>query len=167
MKINEENANEWDDKTGEGEGGQGEGGLGGKIHFKFSDAAMLPPRDDALPPSEIRRLLTVHKEIHKQRVDRQKLTRKEREALKEGPKHLQEGYRQALSGGGGGSSYKRHPISNKAQFSGIDKQTIGIPSEFDAETNLEMRDRLENRLENRLQNRNVPKFNPRPRPPGG
>lgn len=157
MKINEEN--DQSGTGGEGTGDEGRGGVGGKIRFKFRDAAMLPPRDDVLPESEIRRLLIVHKDLHKDRVDKQKSTRKERSALKEGKIHLRANQGFGL---GGGSQYKTHPLSNKAQFSGIDKQTIGLPTEFDAETNLEMREKLENRLVHRA----APKFTPKLRPRG-
>lgn len=166
LKIEED---ETEQDSGSGDSGQvgtgGQGGVGGKIHFRFRDAASLPPRDDVLPPTEIKRLLTVQSGLHKDRVDKQKLTRKERAAIKAGKKHLVSNYTQGLGQGnfGGSSRFKQHPITNKAQFSGIDKQTIGLPTEFDAETNAEMRDRLENRF----QHRNVPKFNPKPRPMGG
>jgi hypothetical protein len=159
-----------EDDSGQGSfGGTGDesgGGIGGKIHFRFRDAASLPPRDDVLPITEIKRLLIVHGELHKERVDKQKQTRKERAALKEGKKLATHGQQQR-QGFGGSARFKQHPIANKAQFSGIDKQVTGLPTEFDAETNAEMQDRLENRLQNRLQHQNVPRFNPTPRPKGG
>ena len=75
----------------------------------------------------------------------------------------QQGYRQGLGGGSGNTSrFKKHPISDKAQFSGIDKQVVGVPSLNEADTNAEMKEQLDNRLENKY--RNVPRFNPRPRP---
>jgi len=150
-----------DEEEGTGTAG---GGVGGKIHYKFQDAASIPPRDDALPPSEIRRLLIVHRDVHKERVDKQKLTRKEREALKEGKLHLVAGYRQALGIREGGiGKFVPHPIlKDKAQFGVIDRQNNNNPTEFDAETNLEMRDKLENRFVHR----NAPKFHPKPRPRG-
>jgi len=155
------------DKEREEDSGEGRGGQSGKIVFKFKDAASLPPRDDVLPENEIKRLLIVHRALHKDYVDKQKLTRKERAALKEGKKNLETINRQALGQGGSSQSkFKKHPLSNRVQFSGMDKQTIGIPSEYDAETNPEMRDKLEQRLENRLQNRHVPTFHPTPRPRG-
>lgn len=142
----------------------------GEIHFRYKDAMSVEPRDDVLPPSEIKRLLTVHKEIHKERVNKQKLARKERKALKEGrvARVAVNGVRAGRGGGGGGrySPYKQHPITQKAQFSGMDKQVIGLPSENQAQTNEELRDALENRLQNRneLRHQNTPKFNPKPRP---
>jgi hypothetical protein len=153
----------WKDIDDEGESGEGKGGKTDAVHFRFRDAASIPPRDDVLPPTEIKRLLIVHQELHKGYVDKQKMTRKERAALKEGKLHLVRNYQQARGYQGGFSGYKKHPISNKAQFSGIDKQTSFLPTEFDAETNLEMREKLENRFT--LMNR--PKFSPKPRPRGG
>jgi hypothetical protein len=162
--MKNEYEDEKDDQDGqvgsgeEGKGGQTGGGQTGKIHFRFRDAASLPPRDDVLPPNEIKRLLIIHNDIHKNYVDKQKQTRKERAALKKGKKHLM-GHQQIRgTHGGGASKYKKHPISNKAQFSGIDKQIIGIPTEFSAETNLEMQEKLENRFVNRQ----VPRFHPKP-----
>lgn len=158
----DDNEKEYDDD--EGASGEGKGGVGGKIVFRFKDAASLQPRDDVLPPGEIKRLLVVHKEIHKGRVDNQKNARKERAALKEGKKHLATKSMQQVYGQGGGvSKYKKHPITNKAYFSGIDKQLISIPSEFVAETNQELREKLEQRFTHR----HTPKFNPKPTPRGG
>ena len=162
MKINDKDEGVYPGGDEE-EGGEGQSGVGGKIHFRYKDAASLGPRDDMLPPHEIRRLLEVHGSLHKQRVDKQKLTRQERAALKEGKVHLKSATQQASALRNGGiSKYKKHPISNKAQFSGMDRQMIGVPSEFDAETNLEMRDKLENRFTHR----NTPKFNPTLKPRG-
>ena len=147
------------------EGSQGSGGQTGEIEFRYKDAMSVANRDDLLPASEIKRLLIVHKDIHKERVDKQKATRAERNALKEG-KYVAPSIAQQLSGRGAGRSspYKKHPISDKAQFSGVDKQVVGIPTLNEAKTNEELKDKLENKLQNRLQN--APKFNPRPRPPG-
>lgn len=155
--IEQDNLN--DDETG-GQGDSGSGGQTGEIHFRFKDAMSLDPRDDMLPPSEIKRLLIIHKDLHKERVDKQKITRKERLAIKEGrvtQTYGQTGY------GMGVSAFKTHPITSKAQFSGIvDKKVIGIPSEFDADINEDKR----NELEQRYVNRNTPKFSPKFRPPG-
>jgi hypothetical protein len=147
----------------------GIGGQTGEVEFRYKDAMSVKNRDDLLPDSEIRRLLVVHKEIHKARVDKQKATRNERYSQKEGKYVVPTVAQQLGQGGSGGvSPYKKHPISDKAQWSGIDKQVIGIPTLNEADTNPEMKDRLENKLQNKLQNRlqNTPKFNPRPRPPG-
>jgi hypothetical protein len=140
------------------------GGQTGEIAFRFHDAMQVSNRDDLLPPEEIRRLLIVHKETHKGRVDKQKVNREQRNALKEGVYVAPTVAQQLGRGGSGSSAFKKHPISDMAQFSGIDKQVIGIPSNNEADTNPEQKDKLENRLQNRLQN--TPKFNPRPRPPG-
>jgi hypothetical protein len=148
----------------EDEGSQGSGGQTGEIEFRYKDAMSVANRDDLLPASEIKRLLIVHKDIHKERVDKQKATREQRNALKQGKYVVPSVARQLAGRGGRVSPYKKHPISDRAQFSGVDKQVVGIPTENAANTNSELKDKLENRLQNRLQN--TPKFNPRLRPPG-
>jgi len=143
----------------EGEGG----GKSGKINLRFKTEVL---RDDLLSPDEMSRLLAVHADLHKANVDKQKVLRKERAEIKQGKKQQ---IGQGL-GQGNQSRFKKHPISNKAQFSGIDRQVSNVPTEFQAETNddarNELQNRLENRLENRLQLQNQPKreFNPKPRP---
>lgn len=155
MNNDDKKADRRDNEDEEG----GEGGQTDQIHFRFQDAASLPPRDDALPPSEIKRLLIVHKDKHKEAVNKQKHTRKERVAIKEGKRHLIAGMRQALGIRQGGiSRFKKHPISDRAQFSGIDRQVNAIPSEYDADTNPEMQEKLENRLTNRLTQ--TPQYSP-------
>ena len=149
-------------QTGEG----GQGGVAGEIRFRYKDAMSIDPRDDALPPLEVNRLLAVHKDLHKAYIDKQKQTRKERKQLKEGRASLtsREGLVVRARGTGGGrySPYKKHPISNRAQFSGIDRQISTLPTENLAETNEAKRNELENRYQLRYQN--APKFNPKPRP---
>ncbi len=148
----------------EGEGGRDSGGKTGEIAKRYKDILSTPKRDDLLPPSEIKRLLSVHYETHKDRVTKQKITREQRAALKEG-RYVAPQSRAGL-GSGRHSPYKRHPISDKAQFSGIDKQVVGVPTLNEADTNNDLKDALENRLENKLQNRlqnrptSTPKFRP-------
>src|SRR3990167_4745827 len=152
----------------EKEGSDGESGECGKssgdIQFRYQDILSDGQRDDVLPKTEIKRLLVVHQDLHKERVDKQKLTRKERKAMKEGRVSLASNYhygmKQAAVRGGRASSYKSHPLTEKAQFSGIDRQVNFLPTENQGETNLEIKDKLENRY--RLQH--APKFNPKPRP---
>jgi hypothetical protein len=152
-----------------GQGGQtgqgGQGGAAGEIRFRYKDAMSIEPRDDALPLTELNRLLAVHKDLHKAYVDKQKLTRKERKILKEGRASLTSRQDIGLGRGGSGgghSNYKKHPISDKAQFSGVDRQISALPTKNQADTNEQQRADLENRLE--LRHQNVPKFNPKPRP---
>jgi hypothetical protein len=157
-----------DDNSDDDDSSGGLGGVSGEIEFRFQDAMMVANRDDLLSPSEIKRLLIVQKETHKLRVDKQKATREERKALKDG-KFVIPTAAQQLRGTGGGnrmSAFKKHPISDMAQFSGIDKQVIGIPNLNEADTNQELKDKLENKLENRLQNRLQNKNTPKYRPPG-
>jgi hypothetical protein len=152
-----------DDDSDTGSSG---GGKTGAIEFRFQDGMAGLRRDDLLAPNEMNRLMLVHENMHKARVEKQRITRQDRAAKKEGRFVAQpeSRNRHGLGGGGGGGSskFKKHPISNMAQFSGIDKQVVGVPSLNEAETNAEMKDTLENRLENKY--RNTPRFNPRPRP---
>lgn len=159
-----------DEEEGRGSlgGGTGTGGSTGEVQFRYKDPLSGPTRDDLLPSAEIKRLAQIHKETHKGRVEKQKLALEDRAAKKEGryvPPTVEQQIKNVLGGGGGRSSqYKSHPISQKAQFSGIDKQVIGIAAINQANTNEEARDALQNQLENQLQHRATPKFNPRPRP---
>jgi len=172
MKNDNENKIDQDEESTQGgeSGDTGQGGVTGAVHFRYQDS-LATRRDDALPPTEIRRLLTIHQDLHKEFVNKQKLTRKERKALKEGPRTLdsRQGYGSRYGHGAGRvSPYKQHPITSKAQFSGMDRQVIGLPNENLQNTNDDKRNELENRLEHRLENRNelraAPKFNPVPRP---
>jgi hypothetical protein len=168
MKNDNENKIDQDEEGSQGgeSGDTGQGGVTGAVHFRYQDS-LSTRRDDALPPTEIRRLLAIHQDLHKEFVNKQKLTRKERKALKEGRKTL-DGRRGYGHGAGRVSIYKQHPITSKAQFSGMDPQVIGLPNENLQNTNDDKRNELENRLEHRLENRNelraTPKFNPVPRP---
>ena len=150
-----------DDKTGTGESG-GTGGKSGSLGFRIPTETY---RDDLLAPTELNRLLQVHESLHKSSVDKQKLLRKERTALKENRPQQAAQHRAALGGPGGtggASRYKKHPISSKAQFSGIDKQVTALPTEFESEANRDAQNRLENRHD--LRNQPAQRFNPKPRP---
>jgi len=151
---------------GEGEGSKGKGGKSGEIGFRVKTEIS---RDDLLSPTELNRLRAAENGFNKAQVDKQKLLRKERAALKEGRKDLVAQYRGQLGHGGGGSTsrYKQHPIANKAQFSGIDKQVSQIPSESEANTNDQLRNDLENRYNLTYQHQPKRTFNPRPRGPYG
>ncbi len=146
------------DESGSQTGGEGKGGQTGKIIYRYRDAASLPPRDDALPPGEIKRLLIVHADLHKAYTEKQKVTRKERAALKEGKKILAHRQQLGMGGGGGLSNYKKHPLTNRAQFSGMDKQIIGLPTELEANTNQELQDKLENRYQHRFTPQSAPRL---------
>lgn len=161
MNINE---NKKDDQEDEGSGESG-GGASGKIEYRYHDASSTEQRDDLLSPEEKKRLIHVHKDLHKARVDKQKATRKERKAAKEGPVNLtaSKAYTGEMGMGGAYSKYKTHPIAIK--FSGIRDQKISaVPSENTAETNKEMQQELENKNENKLRLNYQPGFNPKPRP---
>lgn len=156
----------------EGKSGEGEGGISGQtgeIKFHYRDILSTDPRDDALPEAEIRRLLLVHEDIHKERVDKQKATRKERDDIKNGRVNTKNydslGLRKGAGDSGSVSPYKSHPVSNYAQFSGAtDRKVTGVPSDSLAETNDDIKQDLLDKLELRFQHKNVPKFNPKPRP---
>jgi hypothetical protein len=146
------------------------GGASGEIEFRYRDAASTQPRDDEMSPAELKRLLAVHKDVHKARVDKQKATRQERKIAKEGPVNLttRKAYTGGMGTGGAAfSKYKTHPIA--AKFAGIRDQKISaIPSENTAETNEELKqenqNKNENKNENKLRLQNQPSFSPKPRP---
>jgi len=142
-------------------------GQRGAIEFSYKDAFTGPTRDDLLSPQEIKRLTLVQKEAHEAFVNKQKILRESR-ANPDKPKYdvtkqQQKGY--GHSAGGGTSQYKQHRIASLAQFSGTDKQVSGIPTLSEQQTNEAAKESLENSLQNRYVNQ--PKFNPKPRPPGG
>jgi len=160
--------------TDEGEQGSS-GGQGGDIEFRYVDPLTGPKRDDLLAPAEVKRLLHVHKDTHKMRVDSQKNLRKERAAVKEGryvasmEAKIHQGY--GLGGGSNQSSQFKsgHPLERTAQYSGLTERKVnGLPSNKDMVTNEETQQKLEERNELKLSN--MPKFNrppPRPKFPGG
>lgn len=142
------NQDERDDETG------GEGGIAGGIHFRYQDAMSIAPRDDVLPPHEIKRLLLLHKELHKEYVVKQKLERQNRKKLKAEGKTLSaaRGY-----GAGQRSVVRDHPLlSKKAQFSGADRQVTPDPKANMANTNEGQQNELQLRFapQPQLQNRN-------------
>ncbi|MCD6039674.1 MAG: hypothetical protein K0S27_1074 [Gammaproteobacteria bacterium] len=152
----------------------GQGGKTGAVEFQYRDILSAGPRDDQLPAEEMDDLLKKHEKIHKEYVDTQKETRKERDAIKQGRTPAAHSYDglglgRGGAGGGGASPYKSHPISQHAQFSGAtDRKVTGVPSDNLAQTNEEEKQELEDKLQLRLRHRNehknVPKFNPTPRP---
>ena len=153
-----------DDHSDDESGTQtGQGGQTGAIEFRFHDFMQLPPRDDALPPQELKRLLIMHKELHKSLVKKQKEKRRTRANQKDNK--FTQNYSLQNGFGGGRSKFKAHPLKDKAQFSGIEEV---LPADFNADTNPEMQDKLENRNELKHRLTNQPKYtSPRPRAPGG
>ncbi len=147
MNINQD---EKDDESGT----TGEGGVAGGIHFRYQDAMSIAPRDDVLPPHEIKRLLLLHKELHKEYVVKQKLERQNRKKLKAEGKMLS-----AARGHDAGqrSLFRDHPLlSKKAQFNGADRQVTPDPNANMANTNEGQQNELQHRLapQPQLQNRN-------------
>jgi hypothetical protein len=142
-----------------GVGGIGGGGGATEIEFRYKDVLSDAPRDDVLPPLEmIKHALAIHKDLHKYLVDKQKQTRKDRAAIKEGKLTSVAQY-QVGRGYGANSGYKKHWVHDK--FRGRDRQISAVPTQYDANTNEGLRDKLENRL----QLKHAPKFNPKPRFP--
>lgn len=153
------------DKVTEEEGGEtGEsgttGGQSGQIEFREFIGG-VPLRDDLLTGEEKRRLLSVHEGAHEGAVKKQKDTHDQRKALKEGKISLP-AYRQGLASGGS-SQYKSHPmLSDKAQFSGIDRQVNNLPTENIAETNNDKREELQYQYNLVHRPQHAMKFNPKP-----
>lgn len=155
-KIEEEN----DDESA--------GGQAGAIEF-YDFLSPTDILDDALPETEIRRLLKVHEGKHKSDVDNQKRKRKERDDIKNGRVQAQHydalGLRIGGGGGSGASPYKTHPLSNHAQFDGAtDRKVTGVPSLNESDVNEADKNELLNELNLTFQHKHVPKFNPTPRP---
>jgi len=161
-KYKNENPKAEDDESGES--GTSTGGQGGKIEFHDFITGTTSRRDDNLPPDELRRLRAVHNIAHESRIKKQKELRDYRQALKEGKVSLEthrENKAQEMS-----SKYPPHPtLSNKAQFSGIDKQENQVPSLNETQTNDENRNELENQYRKTYQPEMGKKFNPRPQFP--
>lgn len=140
----------------------GGSGTGSQIQFADFITGRSGLREDQLPPDELRRILAVHDDAHEARVKKQKELRDQRKDLKEGKMTLDE-YRQSQKN----SQYPPHPLlSEKAQFSGMDKQNNPVPTDSQTQTN----EGDKNELENQYRLRNAPemgkKFNPRPQFPG-
>lgn len=168
-RFDDEFKDDFDDEDrgtqGTGGGEEGEGGRGGKSGDIGGPRISIEiSRDDLLAPSEIRRLLKNHGELHKGFVDKQKILRQDRAALKEGRKTLNQMRRAGLGMGGGNvSRFKKHPISDRAQFSGMmDSQVTLDPLKNDADTNAEARNENELKFNLRFQPQRT--FNPKPSP---
>ena len=161
-------AHEWN-LTEEDESGDSGHSGGSGVEFRF-DISPGERRDDLLSSKE-KHLLKIHHDLHYDLVKKQKIERKNRNEIKEGKRPaVANNYSVGNSGYGMNQGGKPHPLSQKAYFSGIDKQVIGLQSENLANTNEgekeELKAREELKLQNRFQHKNVPKFNPTPRPGG-
>lgn len=153
------------DEPKEEEGGEsgesGTGGRSGQIEFR-EFIGVLPLRDDLLTGEEKRRLLAVHEGAHESAVKKQKDTRDQRQLLKEGKVSLP-AYRQGLAASGGVSQYKSHPtLSNKAQFSGMDRQVNSLPNEQISDTNNDKRQELQYQYNLVHRPQHAMRFNPKP-----
>src|SRR5689334_22235178 len=95
------------DPQDQDDSGTEEGGAGGKtgaIGFHYKDALSTEPRDDELPAAQTKHLVIVHKDLHEDRVKKQKITRKEREALKQGRQAVSVMNKNILGRGGSGGT---------------------------------------------------------------
>jgi hypothetical protein len=148
----------------EDESGSGQIGTG-QIEFKDFLSNHEAMRDDLLSEEEKNHLLVVHKSGSEANIKKQKEKRDTYKALKEGKLPLST-YRQEMMSVGAQAGYKVHPLNNKAQFSGVDRQVTNIANDFEAKTNEEQAHELQNKyeLQNRPQLANAPKFNPKPSP---
>ena|SRR3990167_9295619 len=135
------------------------GGKSGDIEFVYHDPLSGPQREDLLPENEKKHLLHMHEELHEARVAKQKETRDQRKLVKEG-----HSFQTGLGGTFPSTNYKQHPLTQKAQFSGIDKQLNVIPTENMAETNEDKREELQHQFQLQYQPEHVPRNQPKPRP---
>lgn len=137
------------------------GGKSGSIEFRDFIGGAGSLRDDTLPIDEQKRLLTIHNGEHESRVKKQKALRDQRKDLKDGKIPLQD-YRQGMQSGMS-SQYPPHPaLSDKAQFSGVDRQINAVPTENAAQTNDANRNELEHQYNLRHRPEAAPRFNPKP-----
>jgi len=144
-----------------GESGSGTGGQGGRVQFVDFTDTLSNKREDQLTEQDKKRLLGTHQDIHESKVKQQKEKMDHNKDLKNGKITLA-AHRAGLMGGGSNAQFKANPaLADKAQFSGIDKQVIALPTENLDETNPELRDAYE--LKYRYQP--YPKFNPKPSGP--
>lgn len=153
---------EEDEETGGQTGEEGSGGQTGQVEFRDFISAGESLRDDQLSGEEKRRLLLVHQNTHATAVLKQKKLLAERRLLKEGKLSL-EAFR---AGQMANTGYKIHPLSEKAQFSGKDKQVSDLPTENEANTNDKKQEELQYQynLTHRPEYAHQPKFNPKPTP---
>lgn len=141
---------------------EGSSGQGSQIKFADFITGRSGLREDQLPPDELKRILAIHDDAHEDRVKKQKELRDQRRDMKEG-KIARAEQRQSQ---GMNNQYPPHPLlSEKAQFSGVDKQNNPVPTESQTQTN----EGDKNELENQYRLRHAPeigkKFNPRPQNP--
>tara|TARA_R110000868_G_scaffold397233_3_gene669789 strand:+ start:2424 stop:2912 length:489 start_codon:yes stop_codon:yes gene_type:complete len=156
-KKDSQNIKNLDDDRDE-DGGSGQVG---SIEFRDFVTGISSLREDNLPPDELKRIRAVHNTAHESRVKKQKELRQNRQDLKDG-KITMDAHREKMSAEMQ-SDYPPHPtLSDKAQFSGIDKQENQVPSLNEAQTNDENRNELQNEYQKKFQPEMGKKFNPKP-----
>lgn len=147
---------------------EGSSGKGSGTVYHYIDPSSQIQRDDFLKPEELQRLIAVHQGIHKERVNKQKITRKEREMIKEGSRNLisaaYDNSRGFGMGANANSQFLPHPYAYK--FSGIRDMEVSIfPSENIPDTNKnEYQNRLDLQNKNELRNRNELRYRNTPKP---
>jgi hypothetical protein len=165
-KYNDKQMDQDDESTG-GEGGQSDTGTGASGVAFHLDFLTGERRDDLLSSEELKRRLIVHNDILYDLVKKQKIERKTRLEIKEGKRPtVSNAYPGGTGYGMGDNKVEKHPVTEKAYFSGIDKKVIGVLSESENIANEDKKNKFEQTLElkNRLQHTHTPKFNPTPRP---
>src|SRR3990167_7225091 len=111
----------------------GTGSVGGAIEFHDFISVNNHLREEKLPPDVIKDLQSRHKRKHEALVEKQKKERDYRHDVKEG-KVTPEMHKQNKAERNSG--FPPHPtLSDKAQFSGIDKQENQIPTNSETQTN--------------------------------
>jgi hypothetical protein len=160
-----------EDETGEDGSGTSTGAAGSGVEF-HDFLAPQPAREFPLSLSDQRRLLAMHDEVHKNNVLKQKSIKEDRKQIRE--KNVKVGAHRWGYGtgigtgtgvGGGQNQYKNHPtLSNKAQFSGIDKQINPLATDNVSDTNNADRNELQNQYTLRYAPELAPglRFNPKP-----
>ncbi len=142
----------------------GTGAKGGAIEFHDFITPNQSKREENMPPDEVARLRAVHKANHEAIVKKQQALRQYREDLKN-KKISMETHRENQANEMN-SNYPAHPIlSNKAQFSGIDKQENQVPTMSETQTNDENRNELELGYKLKHQPEMGKKFHPKPQYP--
>lgn len=161
--------NQQDDESGTG---SSSGDQTGKVKFRNFIGTGGENRDDLLSADEKRHLLMLHQDLSEAKIKQQKEKRQQYQDLKNGKTTLRH-FRDGLVNAGKQAFYRVFPaLANKAQFSGsTDSKVTPNPDQFIAETNQDKRNELKYQPQltpqNQLRPNYMPKFDPRPRGPGG
>jgi hypothetical protein len=168
MSTYHDRPDEEEDKETQGGSDSGTNGTSdsGLQFVDFAGITGKPLRDDLLPPDEIKRLLVIAANGHKESVRKEKTKRDAIKAVKDNKLSVAN-YREQF--GGAKNEYKTNPIlANKAQFSGISPEVTPNPTDSKTNTNEGEKNELTNeyRLTHQLQYDARPRYTPQPKPPG-